>query len=245
MAKFKTGDKVRIKRNISTTKTYNGGCNVTKEMIDKIGDIETIEFVHYHTTNGEARYSISNSDYFWTDDMLERVENTMKYKVGDKVRARKDLIVDETYGEDSFVLGMKNMLGKTVTIDIVDEKNKKYRIRECTFNWTDEMFEDAKPSLKGKIVEVAAGYTYYMVTETTGVRESSHASGIAWSDTSFCPVKVWEINMRYVGKLSDLCTAKGELIWEKEEKKKEMTVAEIEKALGHSVKIVKESEYHF
>ena len=241
MAKFKVGDKVRIKSNISTSKKYNGGCCVTKEMFDKIGDIEIIKHVGVHMGNGEARYTITNSDYFWTDDMLERVENTMKYKVGDKVRIRKDLIVDKEYGNESFVIGMKGMLGKTVTIDSVNEGVELYRIRECGFNWTEEMFED-KPSLKGKIVEVAAGYTYYMITETRGLREGRHATGIKWSTTDgFCPVKVWEVNDRKANNLENLCEeAKGELIWEKDAEKVEMTVAEIEAKLGYSVKIVKE-----
>lgn len=243
MAKFEVGDKVRIKSNISTSKKYNGGCCVTEEMFDKIGDIETIKHVAAHMGNGQARYTITNSDYFWTDDMLERVENSMKYKVGDKVRVRKDLIVDKEYGNDCFVIGMKGMLGKTVTIDSVNEGAEIYRIKECGFHWTEEMFEENgdKPSLKGKIVEVAVGYTYYMITETRGLREGCHATGISWStETDFCPVKVWEVNTPYVNNLSDLCKAKGELIWEKEAEKVEMTVAEIEAKLGYSVKIVKE-----
>ena len=243
MAKFEVGDKVRIKSNISTSKKYNGGCCVTEEMFDKIGDIETIKHVSAHMGNGQARYTITNSDYFWTDDMLERVENSMKYKVGDRVRVRKDLIVNEVYGNDCFVIGMKGMLGKTVTIDSVNEGAEKYRIKECGFHWTEEMFEKNgdKPSLKGKIVEVAAGYTYYMITETKGLREGSHAIGITWSaETRFHPIKVWEVNPEKAHDLDDLCKAKGELIWEKEAEKVEMTVAEIEAKLGYSVKIVKE-----
>ena len=244
MAKFEVGDKVRIKSNISTSKKYNGGCCVTKEMFDKIGDIETIKYVGAHMGNGEARYTITYSDYFWTDDMLERVEDTMKYKVGDKVRVRKDLVVDKEYGNDSFVIGMKSMLGKTVTINSVNEESETYHIRECGFNWTEEMFEENgdKLSLKGMIVEVEAGYTYYMITETRGLRKGYHATGIEWSATNgFCPVKVWEVNDRKANNLENLCEeAKGELIWEKEAEKVEMTVAEIEAKLGYSVKIVKE-----
>lgn len=243
MAKFEVGDKVRIKSNISTSKKYNGGCCVTEEMFDKIGDIETIKHVGAHMGNGQARYTITNSDYFWTDDMLERVEDTMKYKVGDKVRIRKDLIVDEIYGNESFVTGMKGMCGKVVTIDSVNEGVELYRIKECGYNWTEEMFEENgdKLSLKGKIVEVAAGYTYYMISETKGLREGSHATGITWSiETAFCPIKVWEVNSEKAYVLDDLCKAKGELIWEKEAEKVEMTVAEIEAELGYSVKIVKE-----
>lgn len=243
MAKFKVGDKVRIKSNISTTKKYNGGCCVTEEMFDKIGDIETIKRVDAHITTDEARYTITNSDYYWTDDMLERVEDTMKYKVGDKVRVREDLVVDRTYGNDCFVSGMVIMKGKEVTIDEVNEGAETYRIKECRFNWTEEMFEENgdKPSLKGKIVEVAAGYTYYMISETKGLRNGYHATNISWFATNdFYPIKVWEVDDEKVASLGGLCGAKGELIWEAEAEKVEMTVAEIEKALGYSVKIIKE-----
>ena len=248
MAKFEVGDKVRIKSNISTSKKYNGGCCVTEEMFDKIGDIETIKHVSAHMGNGQARYTITNSDYFWTDDMLERVESSMKYKVGDKVRVREDLVVDKIYGEDCFVSGMVAMKGKEVTIDAVHDDVEKYRIKECGFHWTEEMFEENgdKPSLKGKIVEVAAGYTYYMITETKGLREGYHATGVSWSATNdFYPVRVWEVDGGKARNLENLCEeAKGELIWEKEVEKivekVEMTVAEIEAKLGYSVKIVKE-----
>ena len=46
MAKFEVGDKVKIKSNISTSKRYNGGCCVTKEMFDKISrltELVTVE----------------------------------------------------------------------------------------------------------------------------------------------------------------------------------------------------------
>ena len=244
MAKFEVGDKVRIKSNISTSKKYNGGCRVTEEMFDKIGDIETIKHVGAHMGNGEARYTISNSDYFWTDDMLERVENSMKYKVGDKVKIRENLVVDKRYGNEDFVSGMIHMRGKEATISEVYKGVKLYRIKECDYSWTDEMFEENgdKPSLKGKIVEVAAGYTYYMITETRGLRKGYHATNILWSSTTdFYPVKVWEVNEKKAIDLEGLCEeAKGELIWEKESEKVEMTVAEIEAKLGYSVKIVKE-----
>lgn len=70
----------------------------------------------------------------------------MKYNVGDKVRVRKDLradwckvyrMEDKSFG-DTFVSGMAHLVGKVVTIKTAD---KKYRIEECGYNWTDEMFE--------------------------------------------------------------------------------------------------------
>ena len=66
----------------------------------------------------------------------------MKYKVGDKVRVREDLIVDQWYGNDKFCSGMYSFEGQTVTIKIV--KENKYLIEEDSgkWNWTDEMFSE-------------------------------------------------------------------------------------------------------
>lgn len=68
----------------------------------------------------------------------------MKYKVGDKVRVRKDLEIGERYymedasDHDSFVEGMDDLRGKIVAIKSC---NGTYRIEERHFNWVDEMFE--------------------------------------------------------------------------------------------------------
>ena len=66
----------------------------------------------------------------------------MKYKVGDKVRVRNDLVVNEKYGNDTFIVGMESYSGKTLTVSEITPKNK-YKLKEvvCYFNWTDEMFE--------------------------------------------------------------------------------------------------------
>ena len=61
----------------------------------------------------------------------------MKYKVGDKVRVRKDLNIDKMYG---FLYATDEMIKKkTVTIAYVYDGY--YRIKEDVFMWTDEMFE--------------------------------------------------------------------------------------------------------
>lgn len=69
----------------------------------------------------------------------------MKYKVGDKVRVRKDLIAGYHYGEDSFTSDMEKYAGKTMTIYSI-VKNCKYKLKEDKekWNWTDEMFEDVE-----------------------------------------------------------------------------------------------------
>ena len=67
----------------------------------------------------------------------------MRYKVGDKVRVRKDMVVDKKYGTQVFVDGMRELRGKIVNIKCVADSF--YRIEEdkniCSYNWTDEMFE--------------------------------------------------------------------------------------------------------
>lgn len=72
----------------------------------------------------------------------------MKYKVGDKVRVRKDLKVNSRYysadkkHSDVAVDEMVKLAGKTVTVEKTYNKIGKYSIKEANYVWTDEMFED-------------------------------------------------------------------------------------------------------
>lgn len=66
----------------------------------------------------------------------------MKYKVGDKVLVREDLIEFEQYKYISFVPSMNPFKGKIVTIYnvtdryyIIEEDSKRY-------HWTDDMFSE-------------------------------------------------------------------------------------------------------
>lgn len=67
-----------------------------------------------------------------------------KYKVGDKVIVRKDLIQGKTYHmenrryHDSATSSMCEFAGKIVTISYADNV---YGIEETGWTWTDEMFE--------------------------------------------------------------------------------------------------------
>lgn len=69
----------------------------------------------------------------------------MKYKVGDKVRVREDLIVGARYGNDNFISDMKEYAGKTMTVVAISSLGK-YRLKEDIYdcNWTDGMLEDAE-----------------------------------------------------------------------------------------------------
>lgn len=63
----------------------------------------------------------------------------MKYKVGDKVRVRKDLNEGMTYNEVAVTTPMTDKAGDIVTISAVSRGY--YHIAEYGCCWTDEMFE--------------------------------------------------------------------------------------------------------
>ncbi|MGN1340513.1 MAG: hypothetical protein ACI4WS_09490 [Oscillospiraceae bacterium] len=67
-----------------------------------------------------------------------------KYKIGDKVRVRKDLEARKIYGTNGFSKSMEKYRGKVVTIFGFNPFcTREYKIREDDgdWNWTDEMFE--------------------------------------------------------------------------------------------------------
>lgn len=67
----------------------------------------------------------------------------MKYKVGDKVRIRKDLIIKEQYNDLTFVPDMVQYMGKVATITKIRfEDAYSIDLDGCNWCWTDEMFED-------------------------------------------------------------------------------------------------------
>lgn len=80
----------------------------------------------------------------------------MEYKVGDKVRVRKDLNLASIYGKCLAVSDMLGYRGKVVTIAAV--LHDSYKVEEdCeTRYWVDEMFE---PACTEKIIITTDGVT--------------------------------------------------------------------------------------
>lgn len=82
----------------------------------------------------------------------------MKYKVGDKVKVREDLIDCETYDEINYVSDMDEWKGKIVTISYANDNY--YEIAEDNqtdkWMWSAEMFEDiSDDENKARTVDVA------------------------------------------------------------------------------------------
>lgn len=65
----------------------------------------------------------------------------MKYKVGDKVRVKKDLEEYGHYGKYSANRNMAELHGSIVEIKKVENEEQRYEIDDNLYYWTDEMFE--------------------------------------------------------------------------------------------------------
>lgn len=80
----------------------------------------------------------------------------MKYKVGDKVRIRKDLVTGGSYGCSVAVDDMTDMAGSVVTIESVGSIG--YYIEEDPdgYCWTDEMFEPVEEMSVEEAIEILA-----------------------------------------------------------------------------------------
>lgn len=81
----------------------------------------------------------------------------MKYKVGDKVRIREDLVTGGSYGGSVALDDMTDMGGSVVTIERVGEVHGYY-IKEDPdeYCWTDEMFEPVEEMSAIEAIEILA-----------------------------------------------------------------------------------------
>lgn len=83
----------------------------------------------------------------------------MKYKVGDKVRVRKDILTNKWYGRWVFAEGMCHLIGGVVSINEV--LGDSYHIDEDICYITDEMLEDVEEYKKEDVkFEVGKWYKY-------------------------------------------------------------------------------------
>ena len=75
-----------------------------------------------------------------------------RYKVGDKVRVKPDLVLGRNYNNWNFVNSMAKFMGKTVTIKAFSSLSGTYHIVEDSgmHGWGESMFEpfDAKKEVQ-------------------------------------------------------------------------------------------------
>lgn len=165
--KYKVGDRVKVRNDLIVDRCYNG-FYFNKDMTRWRGQIVTISEVEnkdpcYRIKEDEGEYK-----WGWVDEMFEDVVENKKYKIGDKVRIREDLINGEEYGGIDYVSDMDKWKGKVVTISFADNDANNdcdcYGIAEDTeaWNWSAEMFEDVSENnvreIKARTVDVG----YYL-----------------------------------------------------------------------------------
>ena len=252
--KYKIGDKVRVRKDIQEHDCIDD-MFVLKSMLKYRGKVLTIG-----GKRGAKAYSFTeltedeNMEVFFTDHMLMPIP-APKHKVGDRVTVRKGMDTSKKYGGISIIHLMSELGGQTFTIKEIDYTTFKvptYRFEDEGGYWTDAMLDEdieiTDPMSiveNGNIVQVACG-KYFLYLDGKGYNREGW---IAFKTPRFEIIAIWKFDKDNVFSSRELVNpedCKGELVWEKPLAAKEMTVSEIEKALGYSVKIVKEeSKYEF
>jgi len=126
--KYKVGDKVRVRADLVEDEIYSGSYFVY-QMSKFMGEVFKVKSV------SSNNYQFEGVHWSWTDEMLEDVT---KYKIGDMVRIRRDLIVGKDYGVVTLFHSMTSNLGKDYVIsDILDSG----LILVGDFAWSEEMIE--------------------------------------------------------------------------------------------------------
>lgn len=184
----------------------------------------------------------------------------MKFKVGQKVRVKEDLVVGRMYGEYRFTAAMAKYRGKTYSIsDIVDDyyclKECKNMTGDCHWKFTDEMLgtvKFTKADLEtGMVVEYRDGDRRLVINDylygfDCWMRISSYDDSLLCLGSPGLDImRVYRINVNNLRILKEVFELRNlELIWERQEESEpeveEMTLAEIEKELGRKIKIVSE-----
>ena len=171
----------------------------------------------------------------------------MKFKIGDKVRIRKDLKERDDFKE--YVTdNMEELAGKIVTITKAWENDgEKYYIKEDMYNyiWSEDMIENfVKPS-KEELFKMPLGTIIKTDRDCNNVF-------VKVGENDFCNDDVDHIESCYVNddlslecfsnKIIEIQEPSYRTIYKADEEVKEMTIAEIEKELGYPIKVVKEEQ---
>lgn len=168
---------------------------------------------------------------------------SMKYKVGDRVRIKRDLKQGDDY-EFGVIDEMEGLKGHVVTIARIDGNIYKLKEDKGDWNWSEEMFEKLaefnKSDLKdGDVVTYRSGEKRIVTDNAEKLRgfncighhyTSSFEEDLkeAYGDTDLDIIRV-ERPTQYID------------VFKREEKRK-MAIKEIEKELGYSIEIIKERE---
>ena len=173
----------------------------------------------------------------------------MKFKVGDRVRIRKDLKKGDSF-EIYVTDEMEELAGEIVTITQVNKSliSVRYVIDkdDGIFSWSEDMFEDLAKPTKEELFKMPIGTKI-----TTDLEENNIFVKVGEND--FCNndcdhieydniKEDLSLDYYYEGKIIEIQEPNYTIIYKEDKQVKEMTIAEIEKELGYPIKVVKEEE---
>ena len=102
--KYKIGDKVRVRKDLVPNSEYGGVCYV--EFMDKFKDKECII-----TNMDDTSYRINNSEFWWTDEMLEPVnERTLLEYALEKLGMTKEELENEMNRDEEDIAFVKKCI---------------------------------------------------------------------------------------------------------------------------------------
>lgn len=166
----------------------------------------------------------------------------MKFKVGDKVRIRKDLKEGPEYKyyvDDS----MEKLAGKCV--EILEADSDSYQVAGSKSSWSEDMFEKLVKPTREELLKMPIG----TIIKTDW---DKHNIFVKVGENDFCNddcdhIEDDDINEdlsldRCGDKIIEIQEPTYRTIYRVETEVKEMTIAEIEKELGYPIKVVKEEE---
>ena len=138
----------------------------------------------------------------------------MKYKIGDKVRVRKDLVADNYYGGVCYVDYMDGFKGKECVITDMD--GISYQMDNFNFWWTDEMLEPVDDLLEYALEKLGMtknelqdkmdrdkediAFIKKCMNDKKEVRKYCHRFELGCCDSC----KIWKFKNKYKNKYDDV-----------------------------------------
>lgn len=175
-------------------------------------------------------------------------------RIGDKIKVREDLVIDNKYEGILFSKYMKNLKGKTVTIKNISKRFDNvstYFIEESSFTLTKSMFDFTSTCnfdeiRKGvRIMATPDPYieTLFSIRPTARVSSNVSFDNVLENYTDIPLIKIYKegslisLNAEEIHLAKEYLTKVDNYI-QSYEKPKQMTKEEVEKVLGYKIELI-------
>ena len=169
----------------------------------------------------------------------------MKFKIGDRVRIKKDLNHNKYY-EITVVDGMEKYAGKVMTIKTTTSRGYRLEEDDEEWNWSEDTMEEIAKPTKEELFKMPLGTIIKTDRQEHNIFVKVGENDFYNDDRDHiesCYVNDdLSLNCNLSKKIIEIQEPTYETIYIADEEVKEMTIAEIEKELGYPIKVVKEEE---